>query len=159
AIVLQKILRILCDTIAVIFRDEALIGRHIVRWQKLANIVLLADEDELPRRARIGLAQEVPHGGAEILQTELGEILRRGDIGIEGIICKTLALRTLTLAITANQKTGGQQNERRRNILQHALNPTHGKHPRRSPSRWLQFVSQIAKNAHFAVRKSGRLRP
>ena len=74
--------------VAVVRGVERLLTMERVRREGVADLVLLADHDQLARRARISLRQEVVDGAVETVGAELDVPLGRHHEGIEVVFLR-----------------------------------------------------------------------
>ena len=123
AVVLEEFLGVVGDAFGMVFRAELFVGALVFLAHLGADIVLVADEDELPGGARVAVAQEMMHAEAEILEAELREFLRRRDIGIEVVFGERPALQAPALAETADKEPRRQKHRRRHDILRQSADP------------------------------------
>ena len=76
-----------------------------------ADVVLLADEDELARGGRIVVAQEIMHPEPKIVQVKLGEV-----VAVDAVRVKVVLLEAATefpaLLVFAPGVTGREENGR-----------------------------------------------
>jgi len=110
--------------------EEPLIGAQVLGRKLLADVVLLADENELPCRTQVGIAQQVVHTEPEILETEFGEPLRRRDVGVEVVLVQRLAAQAAALAVSADPVSGNEQQRGCSEFGQHSAEPFAGDHVR-----------------------------
>src|SRR5690348_15271388 len=105
AVIVEEFSRVIGDTGAVIFREQALIRAKIRRVEQSLHIVLLADENQLPGRARIVVANKMMHAEPEVLEAEFGEILGRRPIRVEIVLVQRMAFEPLSFTVTADDKS------------------------------------------------------
>src|SRR5437763_1202356 len=140
AVVLEELLRIIGDALGLIAAAELLIGALVGLVELAANIVLIADEEELPGRTCIPVTQEMMHAEAEILEAERGEVLRRRGIGIEIVFRERLTFQAAAFPDTSDEKSRSQKQRRCDDVLSQSAEPigsNHARVPRRILARML----------------------
>jgi len=128
AVVLEELAGVVAHGLAVAPGEQPLVGAQILGRELRAHVVLLADEDQLARGAQVAIAEQVVNAVAEVLETELGEVLGGRDVGIEVILMQRLALQAPPLAETADVEAGNEEQCRSGELRQHRAEPFAVKH-------------------------------
>ncbi len=116
---------------------ELFVGSPVGLAQLITDVVLVADKDELPCRARITVAQEIVHPQPEVFQTEFGKSLRRRGVGIEVVFGQRPPLQPLALPVQTDHEACGQKKSRSDDVLRQSAEPiraNYGMFPKQCPT-------------------------
>src|SRR5690349_12127772 len=108
-----------------ITRTEAFIGAEVGSGEIASDIVLFADEDQLPRRSSVRVPQKILRRQAKVLQAECGEPFGGRNVGIKIVFVQIAAGEPDTLAVPANQKARASKQNRHKEIGDHIIEPSH----------------------------------
>src|SRR6266487_841131 len=113
-VVVEKLGRVVGNLFAVVLLKELRVN-FLFGWLELiAHIILLPDEDQLPRRRAVFILEEIMHPKPKILQTELAEILAGDDEWIE-IVLFQVSAKLAALFLVLTPKKACCQKEHRHN--------------------------------------------
>src|SRR5207244_7632141 len=82
------------------------------RFELSADVVLLADEDQLPRCSVIAVLQEIMHAQPKIFQAELAKVLAANGERIEVVFLEVSPEFPAARLVFSPDETGGQKNQR-----------------------------------------------
>src|SRR5207248_6455569 len=112
-VVFQKLVRVIDDLLTVIFVEQLRVNFLFGGFEKIANIILFADENELARGGVILVFEEIMHPESEIVEIELTEILASDRERIEIVFLQIASELAATLLVFSPNKTGAQKKQRR----------------------------------------------
>src|SRR5205814_5995058 len=109
-IVLEILIRIVDNFSAVLFFEELRVNSLLCRLELAPDVILLANENQLPRRRVVLVLKRVMHSKPEIFQTEFAEILATDCERIEIVFLQiSPKFATALLVFPPNESSGEKQ--------------------------------------------------
>src|SRR4051812_45936306 len=99
---------IICDLAPLVLLEKSRINLLLRRLELGAHVVLFADENELARRGRIVVAQEVMHPEPKVLEAKLGEVVAIDRVRIEIVFLQAATIAPALLVFSPG-KTNGEE--------------------------------------------------
>src|SRR6266480_7764272 len=118
-IIFKKLVRVVDDLLSVVFPEQLRVNFLLSRLELPANIVLLADENELTRRRMILVLEKVVHSEPKIVQIEFAKVLTRDCEGIKIVFLQFSPEFPATFLVFSPGETSREENERRDNGRDH----------------------------------------